>query len=193
MKNLFEQMARTMALIGGVVLTSLIILVSVSVLGRGLNTLFHSGLGTALPGLSEWALSLGVGPITGDFELVEAGIAFAIFCFLPWCQLRAGHATVDIFVERFPKKLQRVLVLITDIVFAIVLVVIANQLFEGMSSKMRYGETTFLLQFPIWWAYAASFSGAIVAAIMGIYVALLRCAELWLGRDLVQSGEGAGH
>ena len=42
-------------------------------------------VGRALSGLG-----LGLGPVPGDFELVEAGTALAVFCFLPWCHLKAA-------------------------------------------------------------------------------------------------------
>jgi len=75
-----------------------------------------------MPGLSAWALDLGVGPINGDFELVEAGVAFAIFAFLPLCQISAGHASVDIFTAKLPMRINRVLQLGIDVIFAIVLI-----------------------------------------------------------------------
>ena len=43
-----------------------------------------------------------------------------------------------------------------------------------MQDKVRYGETTYLIQFPIWWAYAASFVAAITASIVSIYCAAMR-------------------
>ena len=64
-------LARAMALAGGAVLTALILLVCVSVLGRGLNTFLHSGLGEGLlGGFAQTLLDTGVGPILGDFEVV---------------------------------------------------------------------------------------------------------------------------
>ena len=56
------------ALLGGAVLIVLTLLTVASVSGRAL-------------------IPLGLGPLPGDFELVEAGVAFAVFAFLPWCQL----------------------------------------------------------------------------------------------------------
>jgi hypothetical protein len=44
-----------------------------------------------------------------------------------------------------------------------VLILISWRLYEGLLSKMSNGETTFLLQFPIWWAYAASFAASVAA------------------------------
>lgn len=185
-------LANGMALIGGVVLTALIVLTCVSVLGRSLNTVFHGDMMQSIaPGLANWALGLGVGPVAGDFELVEAGVAFAIFAFLPLCQITSGHATVEIFTDKLGVAANRWLRMITEIVFAIVLVVIAWRLADGTISKYGYGETTFLLQFPIWWAYALSLIAAIIAAVVGVYMAWVKSVEAITGRDMIPGDEGA--
>ncbi|MFD3188817.1 TRAP transporter small permease [Sedimentitalea sp. HM32M-2] len=189
MKSFMMGLARVMAFLGGVVLTLLILLTCVSIVGRLLNGFFHGPLMQSLaPGFARWMIDIGVGPVNGDFELVESGVAFAIFAFLPLCQITAGHASVDIFTNRFPARLNRFMRMITEIVFAAVLILIAWKLYDGMTSKMRYGETTFLLQFPIWWAYAASLIGAVVSAIVGSYVAGARIYEFLTGRIIIWDG-----
>jgi TRAP-type C4-dicarboxylate transport system permease small subunit len=190
MKNLATQAARLMAICGGLVLTALIVLICISVIGRSLNGLLHGWIGAVMPGISAWALDLGVGPINGDFELVEAGVAFAIFAFLPLCQISAGHASVDIFTAKLPTRINRLLQLAIDVIFAVVLIAIAYQLYNGMLSKQRYGDTTFLLQFPIWWAYAASLSGSILTAVISFYVAGIRALELMRGEDILSQEAG---
>jgi TRAP-type C4-dicarboxylate transport system permease small subunit len=190
MKNLATQAARLMAICGGLVLTVLIVLICISVIGRSLNGLLHGWIGAVMPGISAWALDLGVGPINGDFELVEAGVAFAIFAFLPLCQISAGHASVDIFTAKLPTRINRLLQLAIDVIFAVVLIAIAYQLYNGMLSKQRYGDTTFLLQFPIWWAYAASLSGSILTAVISLYVAGIRALELMRGEDILSQEAG---
>jgi TRAP-type C4-dicarboxylate transport system permease small subunit len=190
MKNLATQAARLMAICGGLVLTVLIVLICISVIGRSLNGLLHGWIGAVMPGISAWALDLGVGPINGDFELVEAGVAFAIFAFLPLCQISAGHASVDIFTAKLPTRINRLLQLAIDVIFAVVLIAIAYQLYNGMLSKQRYGDTTFLLQFPIWWAYAASLSGSILTAVISFYVAGIRALELMRGEDILSQEAG---
>jgi hypothetical protein len=57
---------------------------------------------------------------------------------------------------------------------AAIILLITWRLFVGMLDKIRYNETTYLIQFPIWWAYAASFSAAIAASIVSLYCAVLR-------------------
>ena len=190
MRNLATQAARLMAICGGLVLTVLIVLICISVIGRSLNGLLHGWIGAVMPGVSAWALDLGIGPINGDFELVEAGVAFAIFAFLPLCQISAGHASVDIFTAKLPTRINRVLQLAIEVIFAVVLIAIAYQLYNGMLSKQRYGDTTFLLQFPIWWAYATSLSGSILTAVISLYVAGIRALELMRGADILSQEAG---
>ncbi|WIY26937.1 TRAP transporter small permease [Parasedimentitalea psychrophila] len=183
------KLARFMAAAGGLVLTLLILLTCLSISGRLLNGFFHGDLmGSVAPDFAEWMIAIGVGPINGDFELVEAGVAFAIFAFLPLCQITSGHASVDILVDNFPKRVNRFLRMVTEIVFAAVLVLIAWRLAAGLVSKLYNGETSFLLQFPIWWAYAASLVAAVVAAIVGVYMGAVRTIEFLTGRILVWDG-----
>ena len=186
-------LARKMAILGGAVLALLVLLVCASVLGRSLNGFLHTVLMPVAPDLAQALLDLGIGPINGDFEVVEAGIAFAIFAFLPLCQITGGHATVDIFTNLLPARFSRILRMVTEVVFALVLILIAWRLGEGTMSKMSYGETTFLLQFPIWWAYAASFGGAVVAALVGTYTAVVRGCEMFAGQVILTDGPGADH
>jgi hypothetical protein len=192
MHGLFMALARLMAVIGGAVLTLVVAITCVSVSGRVLNTALHGDLAQAvMPGLADWLLGLGVGPLTGDFELVEAGVAFAIFAFLPLCQITGGHATVDVFSSMMPRRVNRAVQLAVDWVFAAVLVLIAWQLYQGLLDKLRYNETTFMLQFPVWWSYAASLAAASVAALVGAYVAGARTLEVATGRVILHGTEGA--
>ncbi|WP_372892766.1 TRAP transporter small permease [Rhodosalinus sp.] len=167
--RVFHGFAWLMATLGGVVLSATILVTVASILG-GLTPL---------------------GPIPGEEELVQAGMAFAVFAFLPLCQITAGHATVDIFTDWLGGRALRVLQFGIEALFATVLIVIAVQLEAGMQARIRSGQTTFLLQFPVWWSYAASLAGAAAAAAVGVWTALARGWELLTNRDLIGTGEGA--
>lgn len=183
MRSFINSIANLMALLGGFVLTCLIVLTCLSVLGRGLNTAFHGFLGDFFPGFSAEMLALGIGPINGDFELVEAGMAFAVFAFLPYCQLKNGHAVVDVFTSFWPVSVQAAWQTIIEIVFAAVVLLLTYQLFQGMLSKRAYGETTFLLQFPIWWSYALSLAAASVASLVATYKAVTAIRSPWTSEE----------
>ena len=190
MYALIKKLAQVMAVFGGLVLTLLVLLVCTSVLGRSVGTLLHGTfMQSNFADFSNWALAVGIGAINGDFELVEAGIAFAIFAFLPLCQLSGSHATVDVFTSKLSPRSNQVLQMISECLFALVLGLIAWRLFAGMEAKQRYGETTFLLQFPIWWAYAASFSGAVIAAFISFYMAIIRILEVFSGQQMLPENE----
>lgn len=164
MNRIADRLAVSTALLGGAVLVALVVMTCVSVVGRALTP-------------------LGFGPVPGDYELVEAGIAFAVFCFLPMCQLRAGHATVDLFTSRLGQQPNRVLVAFWETVFAAALVLLALRLFSGFQGKLANGETTMFLQFPVWWAYGASLLPAGVAALVGIWSAWDRWRAALTGRE----------
>ncbi|NIM43948.1 MAG: TRAP transporter small permease subunit [Hydrogenophaga sp.] len=134
------------AIIGGLALVALTLMIVASVSGRAM-------------------LNLGLGPVPGDFELVEVGTAIAVFFFLPWTYLKGGHATVDLLYMHLPKWAQKGIVLVSDVVMLIVWLVLTWKLYEGMVEKKEYFETTFILQMPIWWAYAACLVGAVIGCL----------------------------
>lgn len=198
-------LSKWLAIAGGFVLAVLILVVVVSIIGRELNSFLHNDffqnnmkgvadalLGIQLPGFYGNG-GIKIGPFNGDYELVEAGIAFAIFAFLPYTQVTGGHATVDIFTAFWPAKAQRWLSAVIEVIFALVLIIIAVQLFQGTVDKFNRGQTTFLLQFPIWYAYALSMVGATLGALVGIYMAAVRVIEAVSGRMIAQDAGGADH
>ncbi|KIN71226.1 TRAP transporter small permease [Sulfitobacter guttiformis] len=190
----FLKLSRLMAYLGGAMLSFLIIMTCISIVGRSLNGALHSDMIMSVaPDLARWLLDLGIGPVNGDFELVEAGVAFSIFAFLPLCQITGGHASVDIFTARLSERVNRVLQMLIDLLFAAVLVLIAVQLFSGMQSKLGSGQTSLLLQYPVWWGYALCLSGATIAAAVSTYIAVMRLAGVTTGQDLLPQMAGADH
>jgi TRAP-type C4-dicarboxylate transport system permease small subunit len=143
-----------MAWLGGIVLSLLALLSVVSITGRAL-----SGFGLA--------------PVPGDFELVEAGTALAVFCFMPWTHLRQGHAMVDLFWKAYPPALQRVLALVADGLMLGVWLMLVWRMAVVTGDYRANAEVSFILQMPVWWGYAAS----LVPAAIGCLVYLWRVLE----------------
>lgn len=194
MQTFIRKFSHFFAMLGGLVLCGIILMVCFSVAGRAINGALHSdAIMGNFPGLAEALLATGIGPIVGDNEVLEAGMAFAIFAFLPITQLYSAHASVDILTNHLPRRVNNFLVALFELVIAAVLILIAVQLFQGMSSKMNSGQTTFYLQYPIWWAYAASVLAAVAAAFVGSYVALARVTELLTGTVILPAEQGAEH
>ena len=136
-----ERLARWLAVAGGLVLLALVALTCASIFGRSMT-------------------AIGLDQITGDFEMLEMGMAFAIFAFMPWALYARGHARVDLLAPVYPGAMNRGIDLVSDILFLVAAWVIASRLWLGLSDKMAYNETTFILQVPLWYAYAAAMVGA---------------------------------
>lgn len=140
-------MARALAWAGGGVLIAITLMSVVSIAGRA---------------LSRW----GLGPVPGDFELVEVGTAVAVFCFLPWCHLTRRHAVVDVLWRAYPPAMQRALDVLAQVLMLGIWVLLTWRMAHGMADYRDNGETSFILHMPVWWGYAVS----LVAALMGCVV-----------------------
>lgn len=179
-------LARATAVIGGLVLTGLVLLTTVSIIGRSANKWLHSDFAERTLGdFARTLIDSGIGEVNGNYELLEAGIAFAIFSFFPVCQLSRAHATVDIFTSHLPGAANRALAAFWEVALTAALILISVQLFGGVQRYYGNGETTFFLQFPVWWAYLASFAASVVTCIVALWCAYLRVAESLTGRTLM--------
>jgi TRAP-type C4-dicarboxylate transport system permease small subunit len=163
-------LARLTALAGGLVLTAIIIITVISVSGRAL-------------------VFAGLGPIPGDFELVEAGTAFAVFAFLPWCHYQRGHAVVEVLTMHFSDSANRLIDIVANFTMLAFAIIICWRHWLGTLDKRSYSETTFILQFPIWWAYAAGLFGAVVFVIVAAWCLRRSFAEYRSETGMSASGD----
>ncbi|WP_198666011.1 TRAP transporter small permease [Tropicimonas sp. IMCC34043] len=174
--RVIEGAARALAWCGGAIMAALSVLTVVSILGRALD-------------------GLGLGAIPGDYELMAHGCGIAVFFFLPWCQLKRGHVTVDIVTERFPPRVQALFGLFGDALITFASVVILRQLWFAFGQKFPFGsdtlrgalglghrpfyvETTYELQLPLWIPYALALVGAAMMVVVGLYTVLR--AAIWV-------------
>ncbi|MGN6466099.1 MAG: TRAP transporter small permease [Rhizobiaceae bacterium] len=196
-------LARALAMRGGAVLVAITVLTVASIVGRAVVTVAYSHTPDYLAFLelplgwlragAAYLASHGVGPVPGDYEMVQDGTGFAIFAFLPWCQLNRGHATVDVFTSFLPDWTNRWIDLVSELLMTAVIVLIAWRLGVGAMDKMRYGETTFILQYPVWWGYAFAMVGAVVAVIVSFYMLAVRIGEVVTGKAAFGPSQGGMH
>lgn len=149
--RLIVGLARWTAIAGGLVLIAMVVMSVVSIIGRAL-------------------LWMGLKPITGDYELISIGMGFAVFAFMPWTHLVRGHAIVALVTDSFGPRANAWILVITDLMMLVASAFIAWRLYFGMMDKFAYHETTVLLRFPLGWAYAMGFYGAVVMVIVAVYV-----------------------
>jgi TRAP-type C4-dicarboxylate transport system permease small subunit len=124
----FDRAVETVALIGGLLLIALATMVVVSV------TLRSDLVGTA--------------GVPGDFELVQMATAIAAFCFLPYCQLRRGNIFVDTFTLRLPLRWRNRIDAVWDVVYGLVMALVAWRLAVGARAALASGENTMVLGLP---------------------------------------------
>lgn len=152
---------------GGLLLSGLALMTVASILGRRLS-------------------GLGLGPVPGDYELVAHGVALSVFAFLPWCQLRRGHVSVDLVADALPPRVKAALGLMADALVALAALAILRQIWLGFGEKFPYGsdalraalgmgpppffaETTYELQIPTWMPYGAAVLLALLFALASLY------------------------
>jgi TRAP-type C4-dicarboxylate transport system permease small subunit len=134
MTGWLDRVARLTTLVGGGVLCAVALVVVASVAGR---YLFGR-------------------PIEGDYELVEMGMAVAIFLCFPYCHLTGGNLMAEFFSTGLGPRLKLALDALSDAVFTIVAGGLAWRLAVGLGRKLAQNDTTMLLAIPIWIGFAVA-------------------------------------
>ena len=145
-----NSLARAAAMLGGIALVLVALMTVLSVAGRAL-------------------IPFGLKPLRGQFELVEAGTVFVVCAFLPWCHLNRGHASVAIFTDRLGRRFNAFIDLSVDMALLAIALIVTWRHIAGMMDKMTYGETSFLLGYPLWWGYAAALVGLFAWIVVGLW------------------------
>jgi TRAP-type C4-dicarboxylate transport system permease small subunit len=151
------RISKWLAIFGGVVLSAMAILTSLSVLGR----------------------SILLQPVPGDFELVAIGTGISVFAFLPWCQIVRGNVMVDFFMSAAPVRAR----IFGDVAGGILYLAIASLLtwrmiFGGLD-MYNYNELSMTINFPRWTTFPISiamlaFLTIVIAYTVGRSVAEMR-------------------
>ena len=126
--------ARGLAIAGGLMLCVLAALTAVSVTGRSLLD----------------------SPIAGDFELVAIGTGLAVFAFLPWCQLTRGNVLVDFFMTRAPVRAKTLCDLLGGLFYLAIASLLTWRMFFGALDMYNYNEVSMTINFPRWTTFPPS-------------------------------------
>jgi TRAP-type C4-dicarboxylate transport system permease small subunit len=166
---LVERTSGVIAVLGGLLSLGIALLVVVSVIGRWLVGMDWA---RALAG----RLGITLGPINGDFEMVQMATALAIFACLPYAQARRANIVVDTFTGMLPRRVTATIDAFWDLVYAGVIGVLAAALIAGALDHYRSGQTTMLLQIIAWPAIALS----------AVLLMLLTCVALATALRLIR-------
>ena len=164
--QLGEKLISVWALVGGLILLSVVSLNIGSIIGGIL--LIH---------------------VPGDFELTQIGVAVAVFCFLPYCQLHGHNVTADIFTFWANNKTVLLLRIGGAVVALLFSILLLWRMTDGMLDQKKYDYTTAILQIPVWTAFIPILISLWLLAMASIMTIIL---ELSSDRSSVTSND-SGH
>ncbi|MFN0040313.1 MAG: TRAP transporter small permease [Burkholderiales bacterium] len=144
--RIVERLAAGTALLGGTLLTAIMLMSVVSIAMR----------------------ALGFEPIQGDFELVQVGLAACIALLLPWCQLQGGNIVAEFFTAGVREKVRHRLDAFGAALVALVMALVAWRTGVGAVAIKANGEVTMILGFPIWIGYALMTPGLALTALVAV-------------------------
>lgn len=147
-----QAIAHGFAMVGGLALGLLMLTTVVSVLGR---TFFKT-------------------PIPGDLEIAQLLMAFAISCFLPWCQWHRSHVVIEFFTRGLSHSQQRHLQHVGDALMGMIAGLLAWRTFMAAISALTTNEGSMILGIPVWLNYAVLVPGFVMMAIIGVWLSIRR-------------------
>ncbi len=160
MGRVLYQIAKWLAVLGGVILSAMAVLTAVSVTGRS-------------------AISQ---PIPGDFELVAIGTGLAVFAFLPWCQMMRGNVLVDFFMARTPARTRIFADTVGGIFYLLIAILLTWRMIFGGIDMYEYKELSMTINFPRWTTFPLSVLLMSFLVVVIAYTIARSLAELRAGR-----------
>lgn len=167
---------------------------TISILGGMIAKFANSDFLTGLmPGFASWLQGTGIRTIPAMYEIMELGIAFVIFAFLPITTFNRGHAVVDVFTFLFKPRFIDFLIAFWETVFFIVLAIITRQLFLGTERLMSTNAVMIELNIPQWWGYGVACVQMVFATAVSLFVAISLWIVFFGGDDNLPNAEGLVH
>ena len=148
--KILETLAKTCAVLAGVLLTGITLMTCVSLIGR--NT-------------TGWT-------IVGDFELSGSAAGAAIALFMPWCQVRRANIIVDFFTAKASDATNQRLDRLGALILALGMGLLAWRSAIGGLSAWGNGSGSMMLGFPDWIVYAFMVPPLALTAMIGLVQAV---------------------
>lgn len=126
--NLLERTARLCSILGGMIMTGLMLMTCYSLIGRNF---FDSAL-------------------IGDFELTGVGAGAAIALFMPLCQLKRENIIVDFFTAKCSPATNHGLDRLGDVFMAVIFGLLSWRCALGAINAKETMGASMLMGFPDW-------------------------------------------
>src|SRR5215470_11907864 len=156
-----HQVARILAIFGGILSCVMASVVTVSVAGRYL--------------LSR--------PIPGDYDIVGILCGCAIFAFLPYCQLKRGNVLADFFTQKASPRVKSALDAGGNLLCLGAAVLFTWRLYYGMLELRQSSEQIAAFTFYRWWTFPFDLFCMIVLVAAILYTLLEDLAAVKAGRS----------
>lgn len=141
--------AKWFALIGGLIFSSLVAMSIISIVGRKLFS----------------------APVPGDVEMLQMFAAFASASFFAYCHLMRGEVKVDFFTAHLSGPARGFLDAAGSLLVGLVAALLAWRTGVGAISLREGGESSAILEIPVWIAQALMVPSFILLALAGFYMA----------------------
>lgn len=171
--RVLEAVCGFVAMVGGFVLVAIVLISSLSVIGRSLPLLLMA-LGLGVPTRA----------IPGDIELVQLGCALAVFSYLPLCQLRRANVLVGVFTKNLRPRYRATFDLAANLLFLVLTTMLGVQLWHGTAEKLSTYDTTMFLRIPEWWAYVPALACVWLLVIVTAYTVVRSSIEVATDRSI---------
>lgn len=122
-------------------------------------------------------------PLRGSADLVQMAFVLIVFGGIPYCDKVGGNVAVDLLEDSFTPAMNRLFILLGNVVGAAVFALLAWQMWESSKISLMLNLSTNILFLPkVYFQYAAIVLSAIVSFSMA-----LRAVELALGAPVPHS------
>ena len=156
MTSILKWLATLWAYAGGICLLAIVLVTTANVGAFGLDRI------AALWGADVSGLS-------GYEDFVRLAISVAGLMFFPYCQLRRGHVTVDLFSRSFPLPMQKALDVLWLACMAGVAAFLAWYMVGGMNEAREDRTVSAVLGWPEWPFYAPGIVSVALWALIAAY------------------------
>jgi len=146
------------AIAGGVIFVAIVVMSVVSIVGRKLFNL----------------------PVPGDVELLQMGTAFASAAFFAYTHLMNGDVKVDFFTTHVSPGVRAFLDAVGSLLVGLFGALIAWRVWAGAMAVKEAGETSAILELPVWIVQALMVPSFVLLAAAGFYM----CAHTWSQRGV---------
>lgn len=118
-------------------------------------------------------------PVPGDVELLQMAAAFASASFFAYCHLMQGDVKVDFFTAHMATSRRLILDSIGSLLIGLLGLLLAWRTAAGALSLKEAGESSAILEIPVWLAQGLMVPSFFLMALAGFYM----CVHPWIRKS----------